>query len=295
MEDILPLVPLLAEADVSRFPTFFFFATGFATGIVTLLTVLPVPQLGRRFFVLMSFLAIVFVALAVASVGLEIGYFHLALAALLILYNVMLPAQTGVDRSTRRETLEGGPRSATTLLAKGVIVAAAACGVVGVTQDALQYPVLEFSGNQGVWLVASFLSSSLLLGAALTAMVLGHWYLVARKLSFAPLARVALFFSAALLLRMVVVVAAVSAQETLWDSLLSRAGVVGFLLGHGIFVAVRALFGFLAPAAFAWMTWKCVQLRSNQSATGILYVNLAFVLIGEIIAKYFLVSQGLVL
>jgi len=289
------MVPLLAEAGTERFPTFFFFATGFATGIVTLLMVLPVAEIGRRFFVLMSFLAIVFVALAVASAGLGISYFHLALAALLILYNVMLPAQTGVDQSARREALEGGPRLATTLLAHGVLVAAAACGIVGIVTDALQYPALEFAGDQGPWLVASFLTSSLLLGAALTAMVLGHWYLVARKLSFGPLARVALFFSAALALRMLVVAGDVWAQEALWGSMLARSGLEGFLLGHGIFIVVRVVFGFLAPAAFAWMTWKCVQLRSNQSATGILYVNLAFVLMGEIIAKYFLVSQGLVI
>ena len=35
------------------------------------------------------------------------GY-HLGLVTLLILYNIMLPAQTGVDRSARREALEGG-------------------------------------------------------------------------------------------------------------------------------------------------------------------------------------------
>ena len=41
--------------------------------------------------------------------------------------------------------------------------------------------------------------------------------------------------------------------------------------------------------------WKCVGIRSNQSATGTLYVTLAFVLIGEIIAAYFLTSRGLVI
>ena len=59
--------------------------------------------------------------------------------------------------------------------------------------------------------------------------------------------------------------------------------------------ALVIVFGFVAPAALVWMTWRCVQIRSNQSATGILYVSLAFVLIGEIIAKYFLVSAHLIL
>ena len=56
-------------------------------------------------------------------------------------------------------------------------------------------------------------------------------------------------------------------------------------------VAIQVLFGFAAPLVLLWMTWKCVQIRSNQSATGILYVTVVFVLIGEIIAKYLLVSQ----
>jgi hypothetical protein len=71
------------------------------------------------------------------------------------------------------------------------------------------------------------------------------------------------------------------------------SGSAGFFLGDGIFILARSVFGLLAPAALAWMTWQCVRIRSNQSATGILYVILAFVLIGEILAKYFLVSEGL--
>ena len=99
----------------------------------------------------------------------------------------------------------------------------------------------------------------------------------------------------ALALRTFLVLGAVMAQERRWTELLSVDGLTGFLLGSGIFILARWGFGLLAPIVMAWMTWKCVQIKSNQSATGILYVILAFVLIGEILAKYFLLSEGLLL
>lgn len=282
--------------DAGRFRTFFFFATDLAAGIALVLPFIPLAQIGRRFFILMSFTAIVFSALGLGSSGLDTGYLHMALAAILVLYNVIVPPQAGVDRSARRESMEGGSRPALSAFATGLLVLAAGCGGAAVVLDALHYPVdLGFSGPQAPWLAASFLSSAILLGSAATAMVLGHWYLVVRKLSFTPLARVTRILMLALALRIVVACGAAWAQGTRWESMLSSSGWTGFFLGDGIFILARTVFGLLAPAALAWMTWKCVQIRSNQSATGILYVILAFILIGEIIAKYFLLSERLVI
>jgi hypothetical protein len=40
--------------------------------------------------------------------------------------------------------------------------------------------------------------------------------------------------------------------------------------------------GFVAFAVATWMTWRTVQIRSTQSATGILYITMIFVLFGEL-------------
>jgi hypothetical protein len=40
--------------------------------------------------------------------------------------------------------------------------------------------------------------------------------------------------------------------------------------------------GFAGPALATILAWKTVQIRSTQSATGILYVALALVLFGEL-------------
>ncbi|SVC87867.1 uncharacterized protein METZ01_LOCUS340721, partial [marine metagenome] len=47
-----------------------------------------------------------------------------------------------------------------------------------------------------------------------------------------------------------------------------------------------------APIGLAWMTWKTVELRSIQSATGILYAAVVFVLFGETISIYLSLATG---
>ncbi len=283
-----------ATGEKGHFRTFFLFATGLSAGIAAVLPLIDLERIGRRFFILMSFTAIAFSALAFAASGLETNYLHVALAGLLITYNLIVPPQVGIDRSSPRNDLEGRPRRGPTTLASVVLVAAAICGASGIVLDALRFPVPSgLSGLHGLGLAASLLSSSLLLGGAATAMVLGHWYLVVKNLSFAPLARVTVVLMAALVLRVAGIALAAYVQGGRWEALVANGDWTGFFLGHGIFLTARGIFGLIAPAFLVWMTWKCVQIRSNQSATGILYVILAFIVIGEIIAKYFLVSERL--
>ena len=49
-----------------------------------------------------------------------------------------------------------------------------------------------------------------------------------------------------------------------------------------LFLAMRWGMGFVGPVAAAALAWKTVQIRSTQSATGILYVAMTLVLFGEL-------------
>ncbi len=272
--------------------TFSLFAVSVAVGIAALLPVVPLAQIGRRFFVLTSLLSVIFVALAIGVTGIDIGYLYLVFAGLLIVYNLLLPRQSGVDWSERRESRFGGPRTVLTFLSQCILLAAIGVGAVALVIEAHDYPVpLEFRVAPAFFVAATFIGSALLLGGSVVAMVLGHWYLVARQLSFAPLARICLVLIAVLALRILTAGISAWAQLEFWSDAVSRTGLMSFMVHPGMFVLTRVLFGFVAPLVLLWMTWKCVQIRSNQSATGILYVTVVFVLIGEIIAKYLLVSQ----
>jgi protein NrfD len=140
-------------------------------------------------------------------------------------------------------------------------------------------------------LAATDLSSALLLGAAASAMVLGHWYLVVLDLPIQALRRLTVLLAVALGLRalVVAVVLAGPVRAGLAEMLAVAAGLWS---PDGVFVWMRLLFGLAGPASLLWFIWKTVEIRSTQSATGILYVQLFLVLAGELLAKYLRVAAG---
>jgi hypothetical protein len=128
---------------------------------------------------------------------------------------------------------------------------------------------------------ASRLASGFLLGSTLTAMLLGHHYLTAPAMSIEPLKRVIGLIAWALAARCVL------AALGIW---LSRQGTIGGLVESmhdtqtSAFLAARWGMGFVGAAIATFMTWKTAQIRSTQSATGILYIAMIFVLFGELTA-----------
>lgn len=137
--------------------------------------------------------------------------------------------------------------------------------------------------------VASFLSSVALLGGACGAMVLGHWYLVVPSLDVAHLQSIVRLHIGSTVVRVVVVAAAVMIAITTWEP-----GVPNFeryiFSVDGIFFWQRILFGLGGPVVLSYMTWETAKIQSTQSATGILYVDFFTVIVGEVLAKYVLLS-----
>jgi hypothetical protein len=53
--------------------------------------------------------------------------------------------------------------------------------------------------------------------------------------------------------------------------------------------------GLLAAAIAAYLTWKTAEIRSTQSATGILYITMIFVLFGELTSLVLAGRDGIIL
>jgi hypothetical protein len=122
------------------------------------------------------------------------------------------------------------------------------------------------------------LSSGFLVGTTLTAMLLGHHYLTAPAMSIDPLKQVIGLIAWSLVARCLL------AGLGLW---MSRAGTFGLAAysevpDAGMFLAARWGMGFAGTAIATYMTWRTAQIRSTQSATGILYITMIFVLFGEL-------------
>jgi hypothetical protein len=138
------------------------------------------------------------------------------------------------------------------------------------------------------------LTSALLLGAAASAMILGHYYLVVLDLPIAALRRLTVLLIAALILRSLVVGFVLTGPA---GYAYEEADLIahGLWSADGIFVWMRLLFGIAGPLSLSWFIWKTVEIRSTQSATGILYVQLFLVLAGELLATYLRVAAGFAL
>lgn len=142
-------------------------------------------------------------------------------------------------------------------------------------------------------MAAALISSALLLGWSLIAMLLGHWYLVAPRLTFRHLVIFCWVLVAVVVLRILTVAGAVAGTATV-DMLIEPHPLrllTGFG-GQGMFFWFRLLWGLLMPLMLSLMALHCARRRSNQSATGILYVLVVGTFIGEVTAFYLIVTTG---
>ncbi|MHC4550006.1 MAG: hypothetical protein ACYTEZ_14635 [Planctomycetota bacterium] len=140
----------------------------------------------------------------------------------------------------------------------------------------------------GVWLLLASewppgldtFPSAIAGGGTLATMLLGHSYLTARGLSFAPLKLMAW-----VLFWILVVRALFLAPAFLGERL---------EMMDWVFLAMRGALGLALPLVLAWMVIQCVKIESNQSATGILYgMTLLVAFFGELIAVYLKLTRGI--
>lgn len=245
------------------------------------------------------------------------GYESLPLLLFLLLmlpYNLFLwlDKRAGVDGQGTKEDsqdtkVEGQKRISPTrllrLISGGLTVLA---GLTTLFVMAMIYRPIAPSNIGGVFTVASFFAAALALGGVMTAMWLGHWYLVTPALSEKPL----LFATTLVLLGVLAqVIFAVTAGPTITSaggpSVTAPAATVTATattspshpqikpagapvvtpLSTDAIGWLRILVSFVIPLVLGGIAWKLIRDRSFQSATGMLYLVVVCALAGEAIAR----------
>jgi hypothetical protein len=144
------------------------------------------------------------------------------------------------------------------------------------------------------WLAAGLVLGALLFGGVIWAMNLGHWYLVSKSLPFGLLVRATEALAVLALARAVLALVALG-----WLARTSRGPAADALadlvdpMRDGFFFGSRVLWGLAAPLVLAPFVVKTARMKSNQAATGLLYVGVVFVLVGELLAAYLTLRSGL--
>jgi len=242
-----------------------------AAGVVGLCPVVPWRAVGRGYFVMMLSIALPLLALA--------GWFRGSAGGLGGAEAILFGAAGGLGLGSLLCFLAGRGAPGWHLvraaaLASWIAVAADGVRAAGSAAGPAAEPAL---------LAANFLAGALLLGSSLSAMLLGHWYLVVKDLPVEPLRALTLLFFAGLGARLAATVAAF---------LLDPAGGSAVVDRSFLFVLVYGLFSVGTPIGMSWMVWGTVRIRSTQAATGILYGVVAFVLMGEAAGRFVLGRTG---
>ena len=134
----------------------------------------------------------------------------------------------------------------------------------------------------------------LVLCASLFTMILGHWYLNVHGLPIKYLERSTYAFWFLLGLRGLWNCYALLTQKII------HAGDLILLYNFvartdGFLLLVPIFFGTLLPIALIYFVVETLKAKSTQSATGILYVIVIMVLMGDLAYKYYLLKFGIVL
>lgn len=155
-------------------------------------------------------------------------------------------------------------------------------------------PFLSLRGIGPLGLGAGLVLGALLFGAVYWAMNVGHWYLVSSTLPFGLLVRATEAFAALAALRAAYAVVAlgVVARGSTGEAGEVLAGLLD-PMRDGFFFWSRVLWGLVAPLVLAPFVVKTARMKSTQAATGLLYVGLVFVLVGELLATYLTRRSGL--
>lgn len=129
------------------------------------------------------------------------------------------------------------------------------------------------------------ITSALVLGLVSGAMLFGHWYLIDLEMPVDYLRTFVRLLGIALVADLIALGLAIGLPATL-----GSAGAVAAV--HELFAAHLGLLGFrllLGPVAtivLVWMSWQTLKIPETRAATGLLYIAVMSVLVGEMLGRF---------
>ena len=138
----------------------------------------------------------------------------------------------------------------------------------------------------------AFFLSSLLLGSVTIGMLIGHWYLIDTGQSLEPFIRIYKFFLVTLIVQCAFFALAPPTLYFLGSA--QSHGAMGQLWQHhATLLVTRVIVGQGAPLILAWMIWRTLLIPHTMAATGLFYIALLGVFVGEILGRQILALAGL--
>jgi hypothetical protein len=169
--------------------------------------------------------------------------------------------------------------------------AALLLGVVALTASASLHRVGPLASAATVLYPLAFLTGALALGGVATGLLLGHWYLIDLGLSIRPLERLFRYFVAVTLLH--VAVLAVTALALGLGDGPGATAVATLWREHRALLATRLALGPLAALGLGYLIHRTLQIPQTMAATGLFYIAILAVMVGELLGRLILFRTSL--
>jgi hypothetical protein len=164
-------------------------------------------------------------------------------------------------------------------------------GIVALSASGSAYRVGPLFSPAALLYPLAFLTGALVLGAVATGMLLGHWYLIDLGLSIEPMRRLFRYFVGTLVVHLAVLTFTVIVMAVGPEAATTAVG--SLWREHGALLAARFVLGPLAALALGLMIHRTLQIPQTMAATGLFYIAILFVLVGEILGRLILFRTSL--
>jgi hypothetical protein len=160
-------------------------------------------------------------------------------------------------------------------------------GILGLGFTAFNFHNAVFWSVETFLYPVSFILSSLLLGSATVGMLIGHWYLIDTGQSLDPFWGVFRFFVVILVVHTSFLILAPGVLYFLGDPA-THAGLNRLWSEHLLLLGTRLLVSQAGPLVLCYMIWQTLKIPNTMAATGLFYIALLGVVVGEILGRQIL-------
>jgi hypothetical protein len=165
-------------------------------------------------------------------------------------------------------------------------------GLTGLTlnsQSFYQAPLWSF---ETILYPLSFFLSALLLGGVTVGMLIGHWYLIDTGQSIDPFIRIFRFFVISLIIQTVFLLI-LPLLLYLLGSTRTVLSLKQLLEEHLFLFSARLLVAQVGSLVLSTMIWRTLKIPHTMAATGLFYIALLGVFVGEILGRQILALTSL--
>ena len=164
-------------------------------------------------------------------------------------------------------------------------------GVAALCASALAHRLGTVGSAAALLYPLSFLTGALALGAVATGMLLGHWYLIDLGLSIEPLRRLFRYFVIVLLVHLAVL--AMTLVTMALGSGPGPAAVATLWREHALLLALRIVLGPLTALGLGYLIHRTLRTPQTMAATGLFYIAILAVMVGELLGRLILFRTSL--